>query len=111
MGMALNFSTDAWETFKALGALRQIPPDRARRLSRAYLGLAWVGQHFESHPILRQIPATIFLQMEQPETFKDLDVTQLARAREGAQLTGAVFRWAQHEMAFIQEGCEAALKP
>ena len=111
MGMALNFSTDAWETFKGLGALRQIAPDRARRLSRAYLGLAWIGQHFESHPILRQIRATFFLQMEQPEKFRNLDVAQLERAREGAQLTGAVFRWAHNEMAVIQDGCEAALKP
>jgi hypothetical protein len=111
MGIALNFSTDAWETFKGLGALRHVAPDRAQRLSKAYLRLGVMQQHLESHPVLRQIPASLFLLMEQPERFRNLDLARLEQAREGVQLMALVFRWTRHEIDFIREGCEAALKP
>lgn len=111
MGIALKFPMDAWETFKALGALRHVAPDRGLRLSRAYLRLGSMQQHFESHPVLRQIPASLFLQLEQPERLRSLDLSHLEQAREGVQLMGVIFRWAQHEIAFTREGCESALQP
>jgi hypothetical protein len=111
LGIAMNFPTDAWETFKGFGALRQVTPDRARRLSRAYSTLTAIQQHFLSHPIARQVPASLIIDLEHPERLQNQDMARLEQDREGLQLMGALFRWSQHELVFVRRGCEAALRP
>ncbi len=111
LGVAPTFATDAWETLKGLGALRHIAPDRIRRLSRAYVLFSTLRQNFDTNPVLRQIPATLFLLLEKPECIRELDTVRLAQTQEGIRLLRYLFRWTEREMQFLREACREALKP
>ncbi len=111
LGIAPNFYTDAWETLKGLGVLHHLPPDRARRLSRAYLGFSGFRQHFDTQPLLRQIPASLFLMLERPDRLAEMSQPELERAREGVRLMRLFFLWCRNEMEYVRTASEAALKP
>lgn len=96
---------------KGLGALRHIAPDRIRRLSRAYVLFSTLRQNFDTNPVLRQIPATLFLLLEKPECIRELDAVRLAQTQEGIRLLRYLFRWTEREMQFLREACREALKP
>lgn len=111
LGMSLTFSVDAWETFKGLGALRHLAPDRARRLSRCYLTLGALRQRHDSHPILRHVPARLFLYAEHLDEVPQLDAARLVEMKEGAQLLRTFFTWCKEGLVFAQKHCEDGLKP
>ncbi len=111
LGIAPNFYMDAWETLKGLGVLHHLPPERARRISRAYLGFSGFRQNFDAQPLLRQIPASIFVMLEGPEHLAEMSLPDLERTRDGVRLMRLFFLWCRNEMDNVRTVCEAALKP
>ena len=111
LGVGIGFKTDAWESLKLSGAFRNLPPERAARLSAAYSFLQDFGQIVRSYPGADRNQRGMVLLLAPQRRFQNWDAKEFQDLRESLWQFREFFRWVDQELAWMRPALEKAVRP